>query len=181
MKAELPAMPSVTPDEVIGGGYAHTILKIFDDIIRAEAPVSKKTLIRRTNATLGIARAGQRLAPYYDALLRSHGYPKTVYGEDIFYWNVNQDPSQLDLYRPESDRDPMDIAPEEVMVAVCQVLDQQGALPEQDLLRQAAKRFRFSRLGDNVVLAMRRGVELAWKSGKVIVENERVKLVQTSS
>lgn len=181
VKAELPAMPSVTPDEVIGGGYAHTILKIFDDIIRAEAPVSKKTLIRRTNATLGIARAGQRLAPYYDALLRSHGYPKTVYGEDIFYWNVNQDPSQLDLYRPESDRDPMDIAPEEVMVAVCQVLDQQGALPEQDLLRQAAKRFRFSRLGDNVVLAMRRGVELAWKSGKVIVENERVKLVQTSS
>jgi hypothetical protein len=100
-----------------------------------------------------------------------------VYGEDIFYWNVNQDPRQLDLYRPESDRDPMDIAPEEVMVAVCQVLDQQGALPEQDLLRQLAKRFRFSRLGDNVVLAMRRGVELAWKSGKVIVENERVKLV----
>ncbi len=178
VKAELQAMPPVTPDEVISGGYAHTILKIFDDIIRAEAPVSKKMLLRRTNATLGITRSGQRLAPYYDALLRSHGYPKTVYGDDIFYWNINQDPRQLDVYRPESDREALDIAPEEVMVAACQVLDQQGALPVQDLLRQVAKRFRFSRLGDNVVLSMRRGLELAWKSGKVIVENEKVKLVR---
>ena len=125
---------------------------------------------------MGIARTGSRLASYFNALLKSQGYPYTVADGDVFYWNKEQDPNSYNVYRIYSDREALDIAPEEIMVAVCEVLEQQGALPEEDLLRQTAKCFNFSRMGDNVMLSMLRGLEKALERDKAVRENGRIKL-----
>ena len=125
---------------------------------------------------MGITRIGPRLASYFDALLKSRAYPCTEVDSMVFYWSKEQNPNQYDVYRPASGRDAVDIAPEEVRVAVCEVLDQQGALPEDALLGQVAKSFGFSRMRDNIFLAMRRGLQMALDDGKAFVEGGRVKL-----
>ena len=166
----------MTPEEIASGSRAYCIIEIFDKIIQAEAPVSRSVLFRRTSSSVGIARTGSKLAAYYDALLRSRRYPSTSMDGLVFYWNKDQDPDSYNVYRIGSDREALDIAPEEVMVAICEVLDQQGALPEEDLLRQTAKCFDFSRMGDNVILSMTRGLELALKKNRAVKEEGRIKL-----
>ena len=174
-QACLTAVEKLTPEEIVSGSRAYMVLHIFDSIIQAEAPVSRGLLYRRALAVVGISRIGPRLASYFDALLKSRDYPSTIADGVIFYWNKEQDPDKYDMYRPDSDREATDIAPEEVMVAVCEVLDQQGALPEEDLLRQLAKCFGFSRMGDYVIQSMRRGLHKALDSGRAFVEGGRVK------
>ena len=175
-QAYLPSSMKMTPEEIVSGYRAYMLRGLFDTVIQAEAPVSRGVLYRRTTAAVGIARTGSRLASYFNALLKSQGYPYTVADGDIFYWNKEQDPNSYNVYRIYSDREALDIAPEEVMVAVCEVLEQQGALPEEDLLRQTAKCFNFSRMGDNVMLSMLRGLEKALERDKAVRENGRIKL-----
>ena len=174
-QASLETVEKLTPEEIVSGSRAYMILRIFDSIIQAEAPVSRSLLYRRTLAVVGISRIGTRLAAYFDALIKSRDYPSTLADGVLFYWNKEQDPGHYDVYRPDSDREATDIAPEEVMVAVCDVIDQQGALPEEDLLRQVAKCFGFSRMGDYVIQSMRRGLCMALDSGRAFVEGGRVK------
>lgn len=175
-RAELTLFENVTPDEVASGSRAYLILRLFDSIIQAEAPISKGLLLKRTIAVLGISRIGPRLSAYFDALLKSRPYLFTEADGMVFYWNKEQVPNLYNIYRPDSDRDALDIAPEEVSVAVCEVLDQQGALPEEDLLRQVAKCFNFSRMGDNVILSMRRGLELSLQKNRAVKEEGKIKL-----
>lgn len=175
-QVSLEAVEKLTPEEIASGSRAYMILRIFDSVIQAEAPVSRGVLFRRTLDVVGISRIGPRLASYFDALLKSRDYPYTEVDGMVFLWNKEQIPSQYDVYRPDSDRDPLDIAPEEVMVAVCEVLDQQGALPEEDLLRQVAKCFGFLRMGDYVINSMRRGLRMALDNGRAFVEAGRVKI-----
>lgn len=175
-QAYLPSSMKMTPEEIVSGYRAYMLRGLFDTVIQAEAPVSRGVLYRRTTAAVGIARTGSRLASYFNALLKSQGYPYTVADGDVFYWNKEQDPISYNVYRIYSDREALDIAPEEVMVAVCEVLEQQGALPEEDLLRQTAKCFNFSRMGDNVMLSMLRGLEKALERDKAVRENGRIKL-----
>ena len=175
-QAELTLFENVTPDEIVSGSRAYQIQRLFDSIIQAEAPISKGLLLKRTIAVLGISRIGPRLATYFDAILKSRAYPYTETDGIAFYWNREQIPSLYNIYRPDSGREAQDIAPEEVAVAVCEVLDQQGALPEEDLLRQVAKRFNFSRMVENVILSMRRGLDKALDSGKAVREEGRIKL-----
>ena len=175
-RAELTLFENVTPDEVVSGSRAYLILRLFDSIIQAEAPISKGLLLKRTIAVLGISRIGPRLSAYFDALLKSRPYLFTEADGMVFYWNKEQVPNLYNIFRPDSDRDALDIAPEEVSVAVCEVLDQQGALPEEDLLRQVAKCFTFSRMGDNVILSMRRGLELSLQKNRAVKEEGKIKL-----
>jgi hypothetical protein len=55
------------------------------------------------------------------------------------------------------------------------VLNQQGALREEDLLGQTTKCFNFSRMGDNVILSMHRGSEKALENDKAVREEGRIK------
>ncbi len=175
-KAYQTVVEKLTPEEIVSGSKAYLIFQILDTIIQEEGPISKGLLYKRALDAVGITRIGPRLASYFDALLKSRAYPCIEVGGMVFYWSKEQDPNQYNVYRPDSDRDAADIAPEEVRVVVCEVLDQQGALPEDDLLRQVAKSFGFSRMGDNVISAMRRGLQMALDDGKALVEGGRVKL-----
>ena len=175
-QACLEAVEKLTPEEVVSGSRAYMILHIFDSIIQAEAPVSRGLLYRRTLAVVGISRIGPRLASYFDALLKSRDYLHTEDDGRVFYWNKEQDPDHFDVYRTDSERDALDIAPEEVVVAICEVLEQQGALPEEDLLREAARCLGFSRVRDMIIQSMQRGLHKALDSGRAFIEGGRVKL-----
>lgn len=165
----------VSSDIFAQGEYNSQILDRIQTIINTEAPISRALLCKRILNSFAIARMGTRIAAHMDTLLKQAQIKHTG-KETVFYWNSNQDPKTYNTYRPDSKREALDIAPEEVAVAVCHILEEQGALPEDDLLRETAHRFNYTRLGDNVTMAMSRGISYAVESGKALKNDGKLKI-----
>ena len=78
------------------------------------------------------------------------------------------------IYRPVSEREATDIAPEEIANAIRQVLTDSISLPVADLIKACAQQFGFARMGSNIDAAMQRGIREAVKRNYAKIENERV-------
>lgn len=173
--AELEYTP-VTSDDFAQGYYDSQVKEKIRSVIKTEAPVSRALLCKRVLNSFAIARMGTRLAAHMDYLLKRMNL-RTTGKEFLFYWNEEQHPESYDIYRPESEREALDIAPEEVAVAVCRILKEQGSLPEADLIRETAHQFNYTRLGDNVSASMAHGVAYALQSGKIVKNGNTIKAV----
>ena len=173
--AELEYTP-VTSDDFIQGYYDSQVMEKIRSVIKTEAPVSRALLCKRVLNSFAIARMGTRLAAHMDYLLKRMNL-RTTGKEFLFYWNEDQHPESYDIYRSESKREALDIAPEEVAVAVCRILREQGSLPEADLIRETAHQFNYTRLGDNVSASMAQGVAYALQSGKIVKSGNTIKAV----
>lgn len=156
------------------GYYDSEALNKIHAVVEIEAPISRTLLCKRVLSSFAINRMGPRLSAHMDLLLGQSGF-RTTGEKSCFYWNNGQDPESYDIYRPESGREALDIAPEEVAVAVCRILEEQGSLSEDDLLREAAHRFNYARMGDNVTASMRRGIDYAVESGRAIRDKGKIK------
>ena len=166
----------VTSDDFAQGYYDSQVMEKIGIVINTEAPVSRALLCKRVLNSFAITRMGTRLAAHMDYLLQRMEF-QTTGKEPLFYWNENLDPKSYDIYRPNSKREALDIAPEEVAVAVCRILKEQGSLPETDLIRETAHQFNYTRLGDNVMASMARGVAYALQSGRILKNGNTIKAV----
>lgn len=169
------AYTPVAPGDFVQGYYNSQILEKIRIVVKTEAPISKTLLCKRVLNSFAITRMGTRLATHMDFLLE-RSQLTTTREEIPFYWNETQDPRLYNTYRPNSEREALDIAPEEVAVAVCHILEEQGALQEEDLLREVAHQFNYTRMGDNVTFSMSRGVAYAVKSGRALKNENKIKI-----
>jgi len=67
-----------------------------------------------------------------------------------------------------------DIAPEEVSVAVKEILEQQISLSKEDLVKETSQLFGFGRLGTIVEASMLRGIDTAIKRGFAKNDGDRI-------
>jgi hypothetical protein len=148
------------------------IINQINKVLEVEAPVSKNLLCKRVLSAWGISRNGSRLSSYFESLFSGMHLRQTEYGNNVFFWKQDQDPSAYLIYRSaENDADKRnadDIPPIEIANAARQVLKEQISLSKEDLIRETARIFSFSKVGSIVDIAMRQGVQLA-------VENEYAK------
>lgn len=174
--ADLKYTPATSVD-FAQGYYDSEVMDKIRTVIQIEAPISRALLCKRVLNSFAITRMGTRLATHMDRLLKQSGFRTT--GNDLcFYWDAGQDPKSYDIYRPGSKRGALDVAPEEVAVAVYRILEEQGALSEEDLLRETAHRFNYMRMGDNVMFSMKNGIAYAVKSGMAIKFEDKIKAAE---
>lgn len=171
----LPSM-DVSSDILLYGSFESDTIKRIQEVVSTEAPISKSLLSRKVIYSYRISRLGTRIMSYMDQIFHKISLQTTGAGEDTFYWHESQNPEKYTFYRPVSERDATDISPEEVSNAVRTVLEEQFSLPEEDLIRETAHIFGFTRLGDNVVASMSRGIKKAYERGFLINENGKVKI-----
>ena len=174
-KCEL-SQESITPEEFVSGFFDQNIKAKISAVIAMEAPVSKSLLCRRVITSYGFARMGARLSSYMDKILAASSYRRTGDVDAPFYWSDSQNPDTYAEYRPESEREALDIAPEEISVAIVRVLDEQGSLPIDALRREVAQRFGYARMGDNVSASINRAIDLTLSRGLATVAGDRIKL-----
>lgn len=166
---------TISADTFISGSFDNEVIDRIKAVVQAEAPVSKTRLCKRVLNSFGISRMGPRLAAYMDSLLVRTGL--TVTGDSApFYWDYSQTPNEYRTYRPVSDREALDIAPEEISVAICRILDEQGSLPEDCLVREVTHTFNYARMGDNVVASINRAIDYALAASLIQKTNDRIKL-----
>ncbi len=91
-----------------------------------------------------------------------------------YYWKPGQIPERYDEYREnsvgEDRREAADVPPWEAAAAVRDVLRAQIALPDCDLVREAAKALGYVRTGSKVSSAVMEGLKLAKGEGSVTVD-----------
>ena len=88
-----------------------------------------------------------------------------------FYWPDNQDPDTCSVVRRgegEARREPKDIPVQEAVNALCYLLERQFGMPEEDLIRGAARQLGFVRPSDKVSALMDDALEKAMNEGKIV-------------
>ena len=157
------------------GYYTDSVVEDIRTILEAEAPISRRLLIKRLINNYGISRNGVRINTYLTEVFEDMGLV-TSGTEDIFYW---KDKDQLDNYsgyRLASEREALDISPEEVAQAILQVLKEQFAIDEEGLISETARMFGYASVRDNVLASMKRGIEYALKNNMIQLDGGRYKI-----
>lgn len=166
----------ISPDFFMSELISYRLLDRIAKIIETEAPISKSLLSRRLINSFGITRMTSKISNRIDKLLERTSHKKNGEGDAVFYWKQEQNPEEYANYRPDSNRDMMDIAPEEVSVAICRVLEEQVSLPVDALKREVAQIFGYSRMSESANTSVNRAVDYALARGKITIQNDRIKL-----
>lgn len=143
-------------------------------IIKNEAPVSKSLLCKKILSEWGISRLGARIETQIETALDALNIYRTEHEGIVFCWKNREQCISYSVYRPVSDREATDIAPEEIANAIRQLLTDSISLPATDLIKACAQQFGFVRMGSNIDAAMQRGIREAVKRNYAKIENERV-------
>jgi len=151
------------------------ILSQIEQVLAAEAPISKNLLGKRVLSAWGIARMGARLERRMEELITAGRFKKTKSHQAVFYWNKEQQPENYELFRiPNGDglrRDMEDIPAEEIANAVKHILTNQISLSKEDLVKEVYKLFGFARGSAAMEEIIRAGIKMGVKRGYVAVDD----------
>ena len=146
----------------------------IQSLVDTEAPISKSLLYKKVLQAWNTSRAGARLDKYLEGIIKEMNLLQTIHHQ-AFYWSNN---TTLDCYRSNDieKRIMEDIAPEEVLVALQEVLKNNLSIEEAELLRYLARTFGFAKVGKQIDTILRYVIDTAVQQGNVKRENDRIKL-----
>ncbi|HEY9362340.1 MAG TPA: DUF3320 domain-containing protein [Chitinophagaceae bacterium] len=174
----LEIVPCNSSEEFLFPSNRQKIVDQINKVLEAEAPVSRNLLCKRVLSAWGISRNGARLNGYFEILFSGMDIRKISYGNNVFFWKQEQHPAEFTVYRSAGNdhdkRNADDIPPKEIANAVKQVLKEQISLSKDDLIRETAKLFMFSKVGTNVETAMKQGIKVALENGDAKENNGRI-------
>lgn len=152
----------------------NTIKQQIQSLVDTEAPISKSLLYKKVLQAWNTSRAGARLDKHLEGIIKEMNIVQTIHHQP-FYWSNN---TTLDYYRSNDieKRIMEDIAPEEVLVALQEVVTNNLSIEEAELLRYLARTFGFAKVGKQIDTILRYVIDTAVQQGKVKRENDRIKL-----
>lgn len=129
-----------------------TLLSQLKTIIDTESPISQNTLFRKILKLWNTSRAGGKLNTYLLETLASIPNIQTTESYQKFYWSENSQPQNLDFYRDNSTEKRLidEIAPEEISVAIMELMHSNLSLNKEELVRAVCKTFGFSKVGSQI-------------------------------
>jgi hypothetical protein len=154
----------------------NTIRQQIQSLVETEAPISKALLYKRVLNAWNISRTGSRVSKYLEEVIQEMNLLQTTHHQP-FYWNNTV---SIDHYRSNDieKRNMEDIAPEEVTVALQEVITNNLSIEEDELLRYLARTFKFAKVGKQIDVLLRYIITAAVQEGKVKRENNRIKLAK---
>jgi len=152
------------------------ISKIIDQILEIESPMTVDLLYKRINSTIGVGRMGTRIKSLYDNILKNKtrkSSEQSVYlnGETV----SNRPIPKLIPIRlsTEEDRPFLSIPIEELASAALFIIENAGAISEEDLFKNITRFFYGNiRLGKKVVNRMAKAVRHLSSNGYIEVTSD---------
>ncbi len=157
------------------------IKEIILEAAEAEAPLSRKLLYKYVLSSYGISRTSPKYEQLFSEALSECGVLITTANENEFIWKADQKPDSYDICRrsPEGveKRALEDIAPEEISAAIMLLLKNQISMSREDIIKETAKIFGYTRAGSSAEAAIALGIAKTVRSGKAMFdEDRRIKL-----
>lgn len=157
--------------------YRPLIIHQIYQVLELEAPISHSLLSRRIINAWGVSRLGNRLNDYLTSIYFNLKLKHTNQNGTIFYWNNEQEPEKYNVFRVSEDDDQKrnveDLAREEIICGIKEVLMTQISLSEDDLVREVAKLFGYYRLGGNIEQLFKSAIDFALQNDLIIKKDER--------
>lgn len=152
------------------------------EVIKNEAPISRKLLGKRVLAVWGITRSGSRVDSILEEILKGMSLKTSKSNGTIFYWREDQDPKAYFNYRvAEKDDDKRsmdDVCSEEIANGIKVIMDNQVSISQEDLIKETAKMFGFTRMGNIIETSVIGGIEEANKRGDIEISRDgKIKLI----
>ncbi len=153
----------------------NTIKQQIQSLVDIEAPISKSLLYKKVLQAWNTSRAGARLDKHLEGIIKEMNIVQTIHHQPFYWSNI----TTLDYYRSNDieKRNMEDIAPEEILVALQEVVANNLSIEEDELLRYLARTFGFAKVGKQIDTILRYVIETAVQNGIVKKENNRIKLV----
>lgn len=175
---ERPAPILLNTDEFMQFWHKSLIAEHVKEVVQTESPISKNLLGKRILSNWGLARSGARINAHLEDIYQSLQLRYVDDGNGLFVWHETHSPDTYTEFRIQTDdavkRDADDLPVQEVANAIKQIITNQISLPKEDLVREAARVFGFSRIGSNVEAAMLRGIAYALKRGDAYESEGRI-------
>lgn len=153
----------------------NTIKQQIQTLVDTEAPISKSLLYKKVLQAWNTNRAGAKLENHLEGIIEEINLVKTLHHQPFYWSNI----TTVDYYRKNDieKRNIEDIAPEEVLVALQEVVANNLSIEEDELLRYLARTFGFAKVGKQIDMLLRNVIDTAVNQGKVKRENDRIKLM----
>ena len=157
--------------------YREKLKKQMLETIEVEGPISRAFLFRKLLLAWNISRAGAKLDSHLEGIIQEVNVKKVTHHQP-FYWRMGSIP-KMDFYRDFSSekRNMEDIAPEEILVALGEVVSHNLSIDEEELLRYLSRRFGFAKVGKQIDAILRYVVDLAIEQNIVKRESGRIMVV----
>ena len=153
------------------------IRELCEEIIRIEAPVSVDVITRKAMSAFGVTR----LTAKVEQRVRDIISTIDVYEIDGFIWKNGISPEKYPLCRVPAENDEKrgmdEIPPQEIANAVKHILANQISMTRDDLIRETAHVFGFSRIGGVIESAVDKGIAIAVERGFAKADGERITTV----
>ncbi len=159
--------------------YRTRIQQQLQMLIDAEAPISQSLLYKKLLAAWNISRVSTKLDTYLQCILKEMPVVTTLHHQP-FYWTLQDAPETLGHYRDNSieKRNIEDIAPEEITIAIQEVIALNFSIEEDELIHYLTRCFGFLKTGKQINTLLRYTIKLAIKAGKIEKEGNRVKVIE---
>ncbi len=160
------------PEAIIEPGALPLLVRQVQAVVAAEAPVSHALLCRRILQAWHVARLGARISTQIDLAVSRAGIHTTLSAGERFYWGAPDAPAKYRGWRAAgreaiTQRAIADIADEELINAMQQVLREQVGLPAPELIRETARMMGFSRTGVQVETRMQAVLQQLLQAGRI--------------
>lgn len=155
---------------------------VLSNAIEMESPISKKMLYKKVLNAWGMSRGGAKIDRRIEEQLGVLNVIATSSSYNTFIWKAGQMPSEYTEFRvPQSDEQKRaidDIAPQEIANAIVYVIKHQFGLERQDLIRETAKLFGYTRLGGVIEAAVDEGIACAKFKGLITQTDNKITLAE---
>lgn len=139
-----------------------TIEKYLLQILEAEAPICEEHLYKKLIKSFGINRPSAEVRSVFLWMLRYINPKTSICRGRQFFWNSDQNPNRYDRVRfadKENKREIEWIHPQELQNAILLVLDEQIAIPQDALLKEACKKLGYTRLTNGIAEHLEKELE----------------------
>lgn len=175
---ELPAVPGGA-DAFFLQQNDRLLYAQITNVLKKEAPVCRNVLVHRVLSAWGISRSGSRIERRFDEVLGVIQPPQSQINGVVFYWDKENTLEAYDQFRVparEEERRNMDeIPPQGIGAGVRYILGRQISLSEEDLIRETARLFGFSRGSSTMEENIRRGIR--WAEVRDYIRREDGRLI----
>jgi len=186
--AELPGQSiyrRYEPDSQKFSGDLHSqankrnVRKIVMAIAAIEAPLLFETLCAEVSSAWGLQRVGNRIREVVRNAVKLNGLAMRRSGDREFIWTKELTGKPYNGFRIPEEMDARvrtaeEICPEEIANAAAQVLILHISMRQDDLVRETARTFGISRLGNKTRSFFDAGIELLKKNGGCRVDGDNI-------
>ncbi len=146
------------------------------DIVEIESPVHLNEVAKRIATAVGVSKIGPRIQDTFETAVRQATRSGRVrIKEQFLYWTEQEEVTVRDREGlPDALRKIELIAPEEIEVAIKQVVSAAFGIEQEELIREVPKLFGFKRASAKIQQGVDKVVERLIKDGQLVLQGDSV-------